>query len=315
MPPRKRPPTSAAVNPVSALMPGQFVAGFSRYLQAECGLASNTVEAYTRDVRRFSDWYQEHGPPQFSQLTSGHFTDYLQHLSECHLAASSMARHLVSIKMLFRFLMLEGVVAESAVELINSPKLWQHLPKVLSPDMVDRLLMAPGREDRWPLRDRALLALLYATGCRVSEVCRLELHDIQLEQRTCRCLGKGNKERMVSLTPVAVAAIEAWLTGERPKLAAAAQDGPLFLARRGAPLSRLTVWKLVKRYAARIGASRGISPHTLRHSFATHLLAGGAEIRALQELLGHASVRTTQIYTHVDHSRIKAIHEQCHPRG
>jgi integrase/recombinase XerD len=201
------------------------------------------------------------------------------------------------------------------VDLVSSPRLWQHLPKVLSPETVNRLLAAPSVHDRWPLRDRALLSLLYATGCRVSEVCGLALRDVQLDAGFCRCLGKGNKERLVSLNPVARAAVEAYLQHERSLMGSADRDGALFLSRRGRPLNRITVWKLVKRYAARVGVSRDVSPHTLRHSFATHMLAGGAEIRALQELLGHASIRTTQIYTQVDHSRLKSIHERCHPRG
>lgn len=315
MPPRKRPPVAAAVTATPRLQPAQFLQSYAQYLQAECGLADNTVAAYSRDLTRFSEWYQEHGPATFRDLTVGLFTGYLQHLNDAGLATSSIARHLVSIKMFFRYLLLEGVVADSIVDLINSPKLWQHLPKVLSPEMVDRLLAAPSREDRWQFRDRALLALLYATGCRASEVCHLSLRDVQLEEGFCRCTGKGNKERIVSLNPVARAALEVYLAKERPALATDVGDGPLLLSRRGVGLSRITVWKLVKRYAARIGASREVSPHTLRHSFATHMLAGGAEIRALQELLGHASVRTTQIYTQVDHSRIKAVHERCHPRG
>ncbi len=295
--------------------PGQFVASFGQYLRAECGLADNTVTAYSRDLTRFCEWYSEHGPSTFRELTVALFTDYLQVLHDRGLAATSIARNLVSIKMFFRFLMLEGVIEASVVDLVNSPKLWQYLPKVLSPDMVDRLLAAPSSHDAWPRRDRALLALLYATGCRASEVCGLTLRDVFVDEGYCRCLGKGNKERMVSLNPVARAALEAYLQHERLLVGSNDPAAPLLVSRRGQPLSRITVWKLVKRYAARIGASKEVSPHTLRHSFATHMLAGGAEIRALQELLGHASIRTTQIYTHVDHSRIKAIHERCHPRG
>jgi integrase/recombinase XerD len=157
---------------------------------------------------------------------------------------------------------------------------------------------------------------MYATGCRASEVCSITLRDIQLDEGYCRCHGKGNKERMVSLNPVARAAVEAYLQHERPVMAKDnEQSSPLLVSRGGRTLSRITVWKLVKRYAARIGGSKEISPHTLRHSFATHMLARGAEIRALQELLGHASIRTTQIYTQVEHSRLKTIHERCHPRG
>lgn len=315
MPPRKRPVGPAAAADSLAADPAQHLAGFVQYLRAECGLADNTLEAYSRDLVRFCEWYRAHGPRSFREIHVGLFTGYLQHLQERGLATSSMARHLVSVKMFFRYLMLEGVVAESVVDLVNSPKLWQHLPKVLSPETVNRLLAAPSIHDRWPLRDRALLVLLYATGCRASEVCGLTLRDVQLDAGFCRCTGKGNKERLVSLNPVARAAVEAYLEHERSLLAGTDRDGALFLSRRGRPLNRITVWKLVKRYAARVGVSRDVSPHTLRHSFATHMLAGGAEIRALQELLGHASIRTTQIYTQVDHSRLKSIHERCHPRG
>lgn len=315
MPPRRRPVSTGTAGPVRAMDPAQFVASFSQYLRAECGLAENTVAAYARDLTRFCEWYSEFGPPTFRELTVNLFTNYLQKLHDRGLAATSIARNLVSIKMFFRFLMLEGIIEASVVDLVNSPKLWQYLPKVLSPDMVDQLLMAPSNHDAWPRRDRALLALLYATGCRASEVCNLTLRDVFVEEGYCRCVGKGNKERMVSLNPVARAALEAYLQHERMSVSTNDPSAPLLVSRRGLPLSRITVWKLVKRYAARIGASREVSPHTLRHSFATHMLAGGAEIRALQELLGHASIRTTQIYTQVDHSRIKAIHERCHPRG
>ncbi len=242
--------------------------------------------------------------------------DYLEWLRADGLAASTVARRMVALKMFFRFLVLEGVLTESAVELLRSPKLWQYLPSVLSPEAVDRLLAAPMAQDSYPLRDRAMLCVLYATGCRASEVTGLRLKDVSLAERYCRCVGKGNKERIVSLNPVAVAALEAYLRHERPAMTReTSDDGFLFVTRTGRSLSRIVVWHLVKKYAARIGCSREVSPHTLRHSFATHMLAGGAEIRALQEMLGHASIRTTQIYTQVEHSRLKAVHASCHPRG
>ena len=316
MPPRKRPTGAMTVEVVRPADPALHLPNFINYLRAECGLSDNTVVAYGRDLTQFNEWYRTHGPARLQLVELSLFSSYLGYLNERKYAATSVARHLVSIKMFFRYLVLEGILPESIVELVNSPKLWQHLPKVLSPDMVDRLLAAPAREDRYPLRDRALLCLLYATGCRASEVCTITLRDIQLDEGYCRCVGKGNKERMVSLNPVARAAVEAYLQHERSKMARESEQGsPLLVSRGGGSLSRITVWKLVKRYAGRIGASRTISPHTLRHSFATHMLAGGAEIRALQELLGHASIRTTQIYTQVEHSRLKSIHEKCHPRG
>jgi integrase/recombinase XerD len=242
-------------------------------------------------------------------------TEFLQHLHERNLSATTIARRLVALKMFFRFLVLEGVLTESAVDLMSSPKLWQYLPTVMSPEMVDRLLGAPSRFDSYPLRDRAILAVMYATGCRASEIANLSLPDLRMSERICRCRGKGNKERIVNLSPVAIAALEAYLAHERPDMVRFREQAALFVTRTGRPLTRIVIWKLVKKYAARVGCKGDVSPHTLRHSFATHMLAGGAEIRALQEMLGHASIRTTQIYTQVEHSRLKTIHSRCHPRG
>ncbi len=316
MPPRKRPTGPTAPIASRPADPGLHLPAFVNYLRAECGLSDNTLLAYNRDLTQFTTWYRVHGPDRVQQVEISLISDYLQFLHDRNYAATSIARHLVSIKMFFRYMVLEGILPESVVDLVNSPKLWQHLPKVLSPEKVDELIAAPTRQDRYPLRDRALLALMYATGCRASEVCAITLRDIHLEEGYCRCHGKGNKERMVSLNPVARAAVEAYLLHERVKMTAdIEQAAPMLVSRGGRSLSRITVWKLVKRYAARIGGSLEISPHTLRHSFATHMLARGAEIRALQELLGHASIRTTQIYTQVEHSRLKTIHERCHPRG
>lgn len=278
-------------------------------------MAENSRKAYQSDLQQFFAWLAETRPTSLRQVDLPLLSDYLQHLHDRRLAASSIGRHLVALKMFFRYLVLEGVVVESVVELLNSPKLWQHLPHVLSPDMVNRLLAAPGPEDAFPLRDRAFLALLYATGCRVSEVANLKLRDLHLEEGFCRCIGKGNKERLVSLNPVVRVALQNYLGTERPALVQHSDGEYLLVSRTGRGLTRIMLWKLVKKYSRRIGASGDVSPHTLRHSFATHMLAGGAEIRALQELLGHASIATTQVYTQVEHSRLKAIHAKCHPRG
>lgn len=317
MPPRKRPPENwtGTGTAVAVRHPRMYVDSFLNYLQAECGLAQNTLSAYRTDLRKFCDWMDRHPDVDVTQVRLPLLSDFLQSLHALGLTASTIARHLVSLKMFFRYLILEGILAESLVDLMNSPKLWQYLPKVLSPEMVDRLLAAPARQDRYRLRDRAVLTVLYATGCRASEVAGLKLRDVKLAEGYCRCLGKGNKERLVSLNPVARAAVEAYLQHERPLLLGPRESEMLFVTRQGTPLDRIMIWKLVKRYARRIGCSAGVSPHTLRHSFATHLLAGGAEIRALQELLGHASIATTQVYTHVDHARLKAVHRKFHPRG
>ncbi len=277
-------------------------------------MAENTLKAYGADLVQFFAWFKDHEPGGLDEAKLQTFSAYMHHLHERGLAATSIGRHLVSIKMFFRYLVLEGVIRESVADLLTSPKLWQNLPHVLSPEMVNQLLAAPSGDDRFPLRDRAMLSLLYATGCRASEVANMKLRDLHLAEGYCRCIGKGNKERLVSLNPVAIAAVEAYLTHERPKLARDGSDD-LLLSKRGKGLTRIMVWHLVKKYASRAGASTDVSPHTLRHSFATHMLAGGAEIRALQELLGHASIATTQIYTQVEHSRLKAVHERCHPRG
>lgn len=314
MPPRNKPPPGSRFHAAVA-GPQRHLQPFLHYLEAECGLAANTLRAYAADLKRFVEWYAAHAPASIAQIELKHLTAYLNVLHERRLSASTIARHLVSIKMFFRYLVLEGILLESKADLLSSPKLWKHLPKVLSPESVDKLLAAPGPTDRFPLRDGALLAMLYATGCRAGEIAGLRVADVHLQERICRCTGKGNKQRIVALNPPAVAALEKYIQFERPEMTGPADSGHLFVTRSGRPLSRIMVWKLVKKYAARIGASRNVSPHTLRHSFATHMLAGGAEIRALQELLGHASISTTQIYTHVEHSRLKAVHKQCHPRG
>jgi len=315
MPPRKRPILDSAVRPVTGRNPAVHLEPFLRYQEVEIGAARNTLLAYGSDLRQFFEWFDNHGPGSLNAVTLQLLTRYLKHLHERQLSSTTVARHLVAIKMFFRYLLLEGVIRESVADLLSSPKLWQHLPHVLSPDMVDRLLAAPQRADRFMLRDRALLALLYATGCRASEVVNLKLRDVHLDEEYCRCVGKGNKERLVSLNPIACRALEAYLAHERPLLAGRSDAEELLVSKSGRALTRILVWALVKKYARRIGASEEVSPHTLRHSFATHMLAGGAEIRALQELLGHASISTTQIYTHVEHTRLKAVHRRCHPRG
>lgn len=315
MPPRRRPVAEGTPRSAAAPQAGEFLAPFIQYLEAECGMALNSRKAYLSDLQQFFAWLETTSPTPLAQIDLPRLTSYLQHLHDRKLAASSIGRHLVALKMFFRYLVLEGVVLDSVVELLNSPKLWQHLPHVLSPDMVNRLLAAPDAQDSFPLRDRAFLALLYATGCRVSEVANITLRDLHLDEGFCRCVGKGNKERLVSLNPIVHTALLQYLQSERPLLVQQGNSDYLLVSRTGRGLTRMMLWNLVKKYALRAGASGDVSPHTLRHSFATHMLAGGAEIRALQELLGHASIATTQIYTQVEHSRLKAIHAKCHPRG
>ncbi len=286
--------------------------GFLDYLRSECHLAENTVMAYGRDMRRFREWL---GGRSVRQLTITDLSDFTGYLAEQNLAPSSMARHVAAIKMYFRYLQLEGDLDDNISELLASPKLWETIPKVMSPQMVDQFLMAPNQDDALYLRDRALLELLYATGCRASELTNLKIADTHLSENYCMCQGKGNKQRLTPLGRAAVEATEKYLREFRPQLAPLEDPGYLLLSRTGKQLRREAIWELVKKYALRAGAPVTISPHTLRHSFATHLLAGGADLRQVQEMLGHASIATTQIYTHVDRSRLQKIHSQHHPRA
>jgi integrase/recombinase XerD len=315
MPPRRRPPQGGAAAPSRALHPQQYLQPFLHYLEAECGMSRNTVAAYRNDLQQFIAWMDGERLDSVLQVDLGALAGFVESLHDRQLKATTISRRLVALKMFFRYLVLEGVIPESTVDLLSSPKLWRYLPTVLSPESVDKLLDAPMWGDQFALRDRAVLTVLYATGCRASEVSGLKVSDVKLDQNFCRCVGKGNKERIVSLNPVATKAIQNYLSRERPAMTRLRDSEALFVTRTGRPLTRINIWHLVKKYAQRAGAGGKISPHTLRHSFATHMLAGGAEIRALQEMLGHASIRTTQIYTQVEHSRLKAIHAKCHPRG
>jgi integrase/recombinase XerD len=218
--------------------------------------------------------------------------------------------------MFFRFLVLEARISESAAELLNAPSLWQRVPQVLSEEQVDRLLGAPASDDRYVSRDRALLETLYATGCRVSEVAGLRMPDLRLDLGFCQCTGKGDKQRIVPLGRKARLALEQYVASQRAELTKSNAAVPwVFLNRLGGRLSRVMIWHLVKKYAQRAGLPRRVSPHTLRHSFATHLLAGGADLRIVQEMLGHSNLATTQLYTHVDRARLRAIHRKFHPRA
>ena len=287
---------------------------FLEYAAGECHLSDNTVAAYGRDLRRFFIWLNGRSVPE---LSIRDLADYTAWLHDQNLGPATLARHLVSLKVFFRYLQLENVLKDNLAELLGSQKLWERVPKVLSPEQVDRLLESPRRSDPFWYRDRALLELLYATGCRASEISNLKFRDIHLNERYCMCRGKGDKERLVPLGHKAAMAVQAYLDHERGALTArAGVEAPwLLLSYRGRRLRRERIWELMKFYALRVGAPADVSPHTMRHSFATHLLAGGADLRQVQEMLGHASIATTQIYTHVDMSRLKAIHKQFHPRA
>src|SRR5262249_4772858 len=286
------------------------------YLQAERGMSDNTVQAYGRDLDRFAKWAHLVRFGEYTHPTLKDLARYVGFLHDEQLAPPSIARHLVAMKMFYRFLRLEERADAAAVDLLGSPKLWERIPQVLPPTAVEALINAPQPGDRFYLRDRALLETLYATGCRASEVAGLNLADLYLDSGFCKCFGKGSKQRVVPLGRPAVQALRAYLEELRPRLVQANAEAPWVLVSRGCgPRPREMVWALVKKYVRRAGLTARVSPHTLRHSFATHLLAGGADLRTVQELLGHANIRTTQQYTHVDRDRLRAIHRQFHPRG
>lgn len=291
------------------------VLAFRTYLRAERGMAANTVVAYGHDLDRYAGWAALARIADYTAPTLSDLTRYLGFLHDEQLAAPSIARHLVALKMFYRFLRLEERANPSAVELLGSPKLWERVPQVLSPESVDALLASPKPDDRFFLRDRAMLETLYATGCRASEVVGLRLRDLYLEAGFCKCTGKGSKQRVVPLGKPALAALRTYIENGRSMAPGGDGEEFVFVSRTGRPLSRIDLWSLVKKHCRRAGLPTTVSPHTLRHSFATHLLAGGADLRTVQELLGHSSIRTTQHYTHVDRKRLKELHKKFHPRG
>ena len=221
----------------------------------------------------------------------------------------------MAIKMLLRFGVLTGILQEDFTSIIEGPKPWQKLPVVCNKEKVIDLLKAPLPQEEYYLRDKALLELLYATGCRASEVANLKISDLNTSIGYLRCLGKGQKERIVPVGRTAIAACNQYLDEQRPNLAKPHSKDSLFLSRTGRVLDRIDIWRIVKKYALRAGMPKNMTVHTLRHCFATHLLSGGADLRSVQEMLGHVDIATTQIYTHVDHERLKSIHKQFHPRA
>lgn len=292
-----------------------WLSGYENYLRTECHLADNTIAAYGRDLQRFAKWLAGRNP---ADLDISALMDFMSYLKSIKLAAASIARHVVAVRMFYKYLQLEAIIVDNPAELLTLPKMWQRMPRVLNESEINRFLKAPSRYDPFYLRDRALLELMYATGCRVSEISNLLIQNIHLNEGYCLAEGKGRKQRMIPLGRSAVVAIEEYLKSLRPKLARGrdAMVLPfLMLSRGGRRLRREAIWELIKRYALIADIDVEISPHTLRHSFATHLLKNGADLRIIQEMLGHASIQTTQIYTQVDNSRLKKVHQMYHPRA
>ncbi len=288
---------------------------FTDYVALERGLSPHTCEAYRSDLERFVHFLQSRKVSTLNDVTRRHITDFLMAEKDRDMATSTLARRLVSIKVFSRFLQQEGLLDRNVADAMDSPRLWKVLPDTLSTAEVDRLLNAPSGDTPRGYRDRALLELLYGTGLRVSEMADLRVSDLHLGEKYLRCIGKGNKERVVPFGDKALAVLNEYIAVHRPALLKGRPAEALFVTRRGTAFSRKGLWKLIKTHARTAGITKNVTPHTLRHSFASHLLAHGAQLRVIQEMLGHADIATTQIYTHVDQGRLKSIHTQYHPRA
>jgi integrase/recombinase XerD len=281
-------------------------------LQVERGLSPHTVDAYRRDVAHFLAFLDGMAPALVDRDT---LARYRTRLTGSKLALASQARRLCAIRTFFHFMQVDGIVQQCPDDLLELPRLPQRLPKVLDQDQVGNLLESAEGPGPLTLRDRAMLETLYSTGLRVSELVGLKLVDTDLEGGLVRCMGKGQKERIVPLGDLACDVLRLYLADARPVLARRTDDGCLFLTRRGKGMTRVAFWQLIQRYAAAAGLTTHLSPHVIRHSFATHLLDGGADLRAIQEMLGHARIGTTQIYTHVADGRLRTEYDRSHPRA
>jgi integrase/recombinase XerD len=299
----------------SACICGSEVSAFLDFLRLECGASENTLAAYRRDLAKFDAFLSREGAASAAGIRPVHVTRFLRDEMVRGRSAASAARYLAAVRSFLRFLVAEKMLPVSAAENIESPSLWRRLPVVLSADEVGKLLAAPEGESAMALRDRAMLEVLYATGARASEVVGLARDGVDLAVRYARVFGKGRKERIVPLGRHAIGAVRAYLERARPRLTKSRDCGRLFVSRTGGPLGRERLWVIVRNCARTAGIDKPVGPHTLRHSFATHLLAGGADLRAVQEMLGHANVKTTQLYTHLDASRLKSVHGKFHPRA
>jgi integrase/recombinase XerD len=292
-----------------------LLAPFADFLSLEQGASPRTQEAYQRDIQRFAVFATIRGAATPTTVGARVLRDYIYHLKDLGLAPASIRRNISAVRTYFRFLLSEGHVVRDPSERLESPRRWRTLPEVLSIDEVERLLAAPTLDDPLVFRDRALLELGYGSGLRVSEWIELSVRDILFDEGLVRVFGKGSKERLVPMGRRAVGAVAIYLRELRPRLEHGAGKGKLLLNARGQPLTRMGAWKILRKYVERAELTKHVSPHTLRHSFATHLLEGGADLRAVQEMLGHADISTTQLYTHIDREYLRTVHKQYHPRS
>ena len=287
---------------------------FRDFLVLEQGASPRTDDAYQRDLERFTTYAVAKGVSAPGEISSLLLRGYVYHLKDLGLAPSSIRRNVSAIRSYFRFILAEGHVLKDPSERLETPKRWRTLPDVLTVDETLRLIAAPSVEEPLAFRDRALLELAYGAGLRVSEWISIAVRDVLMDEGLVRVFGKGSKERLVPIGRSAIGALAMYLRELRPKLERGGGKGVLFLNARGVPLSRMGAWKILRKHVSAAGLEKRVTPHTLRHSFATHLLEAGADLRAVQEMLGHADISTTQIYTHVDREYLRTVHRQFHPR-
>ena len=288
---------------------------FRDYLSLEAGHSDNTLTAYLRDLERLAEFAASKGVQEPGAITTALLREFVFLLKDLGLSGATIRRNISAVRTWFSFLVAEGLVEHDPSDRLETPKRWRTLPEVLSVEEMIRLLESPGVEEPLAWRDRALLELAYGAGLRVSELCDLAVADLLIPDGLVRAFGKGKKERLVPIGRTVVSAVSVYLHTIRPALDRGASKGRLLLNTRGEPLSRVGAWGIVKKHARQAGITKRVTPHTLRHSFATHLLEGGADLRAVQEMLGHADLSTTQIYTHVDRDYLRSVHHRFHPRA
>jgi integrase/recombinase XerD len=291
------------------------IRSFLSYLRVEKALSQNTIDAYRRDLEKFSAFATERGLEKAPQVKRADVVDFLASLYLRKLDARSVARHLVSLRQFFRFLLSEELISEDPVVTVESPKFRKSLPQFLSVEEVDRLLAQPDVSSALGLRDKAMIELLYSAGLRVSELCNLAVDDLHVDAGSLRCIGKGNKERLVPVGKRALAVLQLYIKKARPEILGEHTSKYLFIIRKGNKLDRIAFWKNLALYGRKAGLRKALTPHMLRHSFATHLLDRGADLRSVQMMLGHSDISTTQIYTHVVEERLKQVYKAHHPRA
>jgi len=292
----------------------ELLNSFLDYLSVERGLAKNTISSYRKDLLYYLDFLKSCKVNNLNNTTKDHIMNFMIRQKGRGLSVNSIARSIAAIRMFYRFLQQEGIISSDPTALLDSPRLWKKIPEALTLNEVEALLSAPNLKERQGIRDRAILEVMYATGMRVSEVAGLKIDNINRDIGFVRCTGKGNKERIIPLGKKAIASLNRYLEQLRPQLLKGRESNYVFLNRFGHAISRQSLWKIIKKYAQIARIKKPIKPHIIRHSFATHLLERGADLRSVQEMLGHSNISTTQIYTHINRDRLKSIHKKFHPR-